>query len=353
MISFINVTSLLAITFLTCGVYFLCHPVKPCRCNFSCIFLLVMAYTCLICSGMINLAETNLLPHFFRTMGPLSRMFFVLFFLFFLEAYRLNQKIIALQSQVDACKNDPRSLSNTVSASPARRSGEECRSADAEIDQSVATTSGLSAHEIVAEVSGSSTKAISEVSSPPEPPGVVKLAENLRKKAKPSMPFGHFDLKEVIAEALAAARLSFPARVQIFLDLPDELLPFKGDANQIELAIANICVNSGEAMPQGGKLTVKAEIMQMFAGEELAAASLKEGPNLVITIEDTGTGIPFELQPRIFEPLFSTKDPGSGSGMGLSTAMQIVKKYNGNLAFKSEPGIGSCFKVILPLARPS
>jgi CheY-like chemotaxis protein len=109
----------------------------------------------------------------------------------------------------------------------------------------------------------------------------------------------------------------------------------------------NLCVNARDAMPYGGTLIISAE---NFFIEDYARiyAEAKAGPYIVITVSDTGTGIPPDIMDKIFEPFFTTKERGKGTGLGLSTALAIVKSHGGFIDVHSEVGKGTTFKVYLP-----
>jgi CheY-like chemotaxis protein len=110
----------------------------------------------------------------------------------------------------------------------------------------------------------------------------------------------------------------------------------------------NLCVNARDAMPQGGRLTLT--VRNMRIDEQYAAMSPEFRPGLFVVFEvrDTGMGIPPEIRDRIFEPFFSTKEPGRSTGLGLSTAQTIVKNHEGFIALESEVGQGTTFKIYLP-----
>ena len=105
------------------------------------------------------------------------------------------------------------------------------------------------------------------------------------------------------------------------------------EENQIQQVIINLCNNAIDAMPQGGKLLV---------------STSQEGREAVLRVADSGTGIPFEVQKRIFEPFMTTKEVGQGTGLGLSICYEIVKKLGGSITFVSEPGKGTEFTVKFP-----
>jgi two-component system, cell cycle sensor histidine kinase and response regulator CckA len=113
--------------------------------------------------------------------------------------------------------------------------------------------------------------------------------------------------------------------------------------------LMNLCLNARDAMPNGGVLSLSSEnlpIDEQYAQMELEA---NVGPYLVMTIADTGTGIPQNILDRIFDPFFTTKEPGKGTGLGLSTA--IIKSYGGFVKVSSEMGKGTQFKIFFPAAE--
>ncbi len=123
------------------------------------------------------------------------------------------------------------------------------------------------------------------------------------------------------------------------------------DPGQISQVIINMGVNARDAMPKGGRLNIKASF------ETLDDSVLKEYPDVrpgryaVLTVADTGTGIVEAEQKRIFEPFYTTKKPGKGTGLGLATTYGIIKQHGGHIALKSVPGEGTTFSVYLPLCE--
>jgi PAS domain S-box-containing protein len=124
--------------------------------------------------------------------------------------------------------------------------------------------------------------------------------------------------------------------------------PVTGDATQIHQVLLNLCVNSRDAMANGGKITLKLE--NRLLDETLASmnAGSKPGPYLAISVSDTGSGIPAKVRDRIFEPFFTTKDLGKGTGLGLSTSLGIVQNHGGFMNVASELGVGTTFTINLP-----
>ncbi|MDI1247265.1 MAG: response regulator [Lacunisphaera sp.] len=149
---------------------------------------------------------------------------------------------------------------------------------------------------------------------------------------------------------------TFPAGIKIVVETPADLWPIQGDPSQLHQVLLNLAVNARDAMPQGGKLTLAAAnltIDAQYAGTSQqsnvgAAQQARSGAYVVLTVTDTGHGIPAEVRDRIFEPFFTTKEVGKGTGLGLATVHTIVKSHGGFINVYSEAGKGSTFKVYLP-----
>ncbi|MBE2286310.1 MAG: PAS domain S-box protein [Prosthecobacter sp.] len=146
---------------------------------------------------------------------------------------------------------------------------------------------------------------------------------------------------------------TFPKNIDLHLQTPPDEWMLSGDATQIHQVLLNLCVNARDAMPAGGKLTVDTTLVMIDSQYATMNIEAREGPHIVIGVEDEGVGIAQDVPPKIFDPFFTTKPPGKGTGLGLSTSLAIVKSHGGFVRVRSEPGHGTRFTVYLPALPPS
>ncbi|OPX94728.1 MAG: Blue-light-activated protein [Syntrophorhabdus sp. PtaB.Bin006] len=156
------------------------------------------------------------------------------------------------------------------------------------------------------------------------------------------------DLNASVRELEGMLRRMIGEDIELTAVLEKDLGKVKVDPRQIDQVIVNLAVNARDAMPDGGKLSIKTAncyLDETFALDHIDAVP---GPYVTLSMSDTGTGMSPEIMARIFEPFFTTKELGRGTGLGLSTVYGIIKQSGGNILADSEPGQGTTFTVYLP-----
>jgi PAS domain S-box-containing protein len=163
------------------------------------------------------------------------------------------------------------------------------------------------------------------------------------------------NLNQVAAKIEKMLRRILREDVEFVQVLAPDLGWSMADAGQIEQVLMNLVVNAGDAMPEGGTLTLETSNVQLDDSKETFELALKPGPYVKLAVSDTGCGMDEMTRLRVFEPFFTTKDVGKGTGLGLSTVYGIVKQSGGGIKVQSTPGSGSAFEVYLPreLSSPS
>ncbi|MFW6359260.1 MAG: response regulator [Chroococcales cyanobacterium] len=158
-------------------------------------------------------------------------------------------------------------------------------------------------------------------------------------------------VKHIISEIKKIIQETFTKSIDISIDVSPDLGVIYGDVTQLHQVLLNLCVNAGDAMPTGGKLTISAD--NIYLDENYARMYLEAqvGHYILIRVSDTGVGMNKGTIERIFEPFFTTKERGKGTGLGLSTALGIIKSHGGFVTVDSELGKGTTFKVYLPTTQ--
>jgi two-component system, cell cycle sensor histidine kinase and response regulator CckA len=174
------------------------------------------------------------------------------------------------------------------------------------------------------------------------------LAFSRRQTLRPQV----LDLGDALSDLTMLLRRLIGEKVKLDLVHGRDLWPIKVDVSQFEQVIVNLAVNARDAMPDGGKLTVKTANLTTDEAAQLSYKGMPAADYVRIDITDTGTGIPPEIVDKIFEPFFSTKEVGKGTGLGLSTVYGIVKQTGGFVYVDSEAGKGTSFHIFFPRHRP-
>jgi two-component system cell cycle sensor histidine kinase/response regulator CckA len=152
----------------------------------------------------------------------------------------------------------------------------------------------------------------------------------------------------LIREIQKMLKETLPRSIKVEVQVPKDLWTIKAVPTHLSQVLMNLCVNARDAMPNGGKLTVSAANLIVDETYLQLHAEAQRGAYVVITVSDTGSGIPPEVMQRIYDPFFTTKEPGKGTGLGLSTVKGIVKNHGGFIHVYSEVGQGSNFKTYFP-----
>jgi signal transduction histidine kinase/HAMP domain-containing protein len=159
------------------------------------------------------------------------------------------------------------------------------------------------------------------------------------------------DVNEIVKELVIFMRETFDRSLTILPDLKDSLPFVEGDSNQLYQAIMNMCINARDAMPDGGKLYIKTEYCLLEDEVVVDLYRIPAGNYVKISVTDTGTGMSPEIKKRIFEPFYTTKSVGKGTGLGLAMVYGIIKNHAGYINVYSEIGVGTTLSIYLPKAE--
>ncbi|MCP4537528.1 MAG: response regulator, partial [Chloroflexi bacterium] len=179
-----------------------------------------------------------------------------------------------------------------------------------------------------------------------------------------SLEISPMDLKPFIKETVRVLERTLPENIRLYLDVggKEPTTPFivKGDPTRIQQVLMNLVVNARDAMPQGGDLRIELTCIELRPGDtppriEMLPEGLPEGEWICMSVSDTGAGIPPHVMDHIFEPFFSTKGPGEGTGLGLAQVHGIVGAHAGHIGIETElanDGIGgTTFRIYLPSSK--
>ncbi len=184
---------------------------------------------------------------------------------------------------------------------------------------------------------------------------IMTAAQRARKLVEQILTFSRLDhqgriplkIQTAVKESLNLLRATLPATIEVVPQIDPACGPVLADPTQIQQVVMNLCTNAFHAMQaQGGSLTVSLEEIQI-AADDLPSGQ-KPATYIKLTVSDTGAGISKDIIERIFEPYFTTKKAGEGTGMGLAVVHGIIKGYDGDIQVYSEPGNGTTFNIYLP-----
>ena len=155
---------------------------------------------------------------------------------------------------------------------------------------------------------------------------------------------------DLLRELEKIIRHTFPKNIALEISCPVEPEIILGDTTQLHQVLLNLCVNARDAMPAGGTLTLGIQNLEMDAQMAAGLVGAQPGRYVLLSVSDTGSGIPRSVRDHVFDPFYTTKTPGKGTGLGLSTALGIVRNHKGFIEVESEEGVGTVLHIYLPAA---
>ena len=159
------------------------------------------------------------------------------------------------------------------------------------------------------------------------------------------------NITPIVKESLKLLRSSIPTSIEIRQDIPEDIDTILADPTQINQVLINLCTNAAHAMPNGGVLEIKLENVKLGEAATSNSPDLNPGRYLNLTVSDTGYGINPKDIDRIFDPYFTTKEVGRGTGMGLAVIHGIIKGHGASVSVQSQPGKGTTFSIFFPVVE--
>ncbi len=179
---------------------------------------------------------------------------------------------------------------------------------------------------------------------------ISKLLGFARKSSSEIVPM---NVNDVIFDTVKLLERVIDKKINLSVELDNRLPLIRGDVNQVEQVLMNLIVNARDAMPNGGRIVIKTTAREIVKGMADIPPYIPGGEYVIVTVSDTGIGIPREVQNKIFEPFFTTKERGKGTGLGLAMVYGVVKEHNGFITVQSEQYKGTLFTIYLPSASPA
>jgi len=157
------------------------------------------------------------------------------------------------------------------------------------------------------------------------------------------------DVHHIVDDVVEILKRTLDPRVTVLCAKNARRSAVEGDPGQIQQILMNLCINSKDAMPGGGRIVITTDVAELDDSFCRTRDNLEPGAFLEMTVEDTGEGMTETVKRRLFEPFFTTKEDGKGTGLGLAMVYGAVKSHHGHVEVESEPGLGALFRVLLPL----
>ncbi|WP_235000578.1 ATP-binding protein [Pseudooctadecabacter jejudonensis] len=171
------------------------------------------------------------------------------------------------------------------------------------------------------------------------------LAYSRKQNLQPEV----LDLRNTLSDSTHLLNRLVGERISLTLDHDPGLSPIRADKRQLEQVLMNLVVNARDAMQGGGNIRIETENLTLNEGLSRDRVTVPPGPYVALRVHDTGSGIPEDKRTKIFEPFYTTKKTGDGTGLGLSTAYGIVKQTGGYIFVDSTVGIGTTFTILIPV----
>ncbi len=177
----------------------------------------------------------------------------------------------------------------------------------------------------------------------------TRLIEQILDFSRRSMLSRHpLNLVPQLKEQVMLLQRTLPEHIRVELTYDDEQCTVDADPTRVQQMIVNLAINARDAMPEGGELRLTLARLTLPEGTELSPSGIEAGDWVKLTVSDTGTGIPDDVMEHIFEPFYTTKPPGEGSGLGLAQVYGIVVQHQGHIYVESRAGAGTTFTIYLP-----
>jgi two-component system cell cycle sensor histidine kinase/response regulator CckA len=161
----------------------------------------------------------------------------------------------------------------------------------------------------------------------------------------------NYVVKRLVDESVELLRPLLGENIELLTSSSADETSLHVDSGEFQQVLLNLCINARDAMPAGGRLSIACETVDLQEVDCIAHPGLAPGKHVLLTVADTGQGIPPNVQDRIFEPFFTTKEVGKGTGLGLAMVHGMVSQHQGTISVYSELGRGTTFRIYLPAAE--